>query len=215
MRPSAAGSGSAAASSAWSICARRVSIPNSPEAEPLVGAELDHGAADEREPLGARVLEQVGRQLVGDLALDRGISLAILRREVDDVLVRGIGAGERDGAVLVHLLGEPARHLDRPHLGPEQAAEAALDQIGELGLEVAQNAHRRRPSAQPSGPRAGPMLGKVTVPERCSGTRGEQRRERPERARPRLRRERRAARPATPESRRRRRSSRQGRPPSR
>ena len=44
--------------------------------------------------------------------------------------------------MLVHLAGELAGELDRPHLGAEDAAERALDEAGELLLEVAQDAHQ-------------------------------------------------------------------------
>ena len=40
------------------------------ERQPLVGAELDLRAADQREALAAGVLEQVGGELVDDLVLD-------------------------------------------------------------------------------------------------------------------------------------------------
>ena len=41
------------------------------------------GPRDEREPLAARVLEQVGAELVDDLVLDALVALAVLRRQPD------------------------------------------------------------------------------------------------------------------------------------
>ena len=102
------------------------------EREALVGAELDLRAADEREALAAGVLEQVGGELVDDLVLDALEALAVLRRQPDGVLVGDVGARHRHGLVLVHLAGQLAGDLDRPHLGAEDAAERAFDEAGEL-----------------------------------------------------------------------------------
>src|SRR5204863_9302562 len=60
--------------------------PELAQAQALVGVEGDLRAADERELLAAGVLEQVGRELVGDLVLDAFEALAILGAEPDDVL---------------------------------------------------------------------------------------------------------------------------------
>ena len=99
-------------------------------------------SADEREALRARVLEQVGGQLVGDLALDsrrsaRGPAARGRRRTRS---ARRSGPARRSGAR--PSPSPAARELDGPHLGAEDATEAAFDETGELGLEVAQNAHR-------------------------------------------------------------------------
>ena len=107
-------------------------MPNSPSVQPLVGAELDHRARDQREALAARVLEQVGAELVDDLVLDALVALAVLRRQPDRVLVGHVGARDRHGLVLVHLARELARELDRAHLGAEGAPEGALDEAGDL-----------------------------------------------------------------------------------
>ena len=73
--------------------------------------------------------------------LDALEALAVLGREPDDVLVRDVDARDRHGLVLVHLLGEPAGELDRAHLAAEDAAERALDEVGDLALEVAEDGH--------------------------------------------------------------------------
>ena len=62
------------------------------EVQPIVGAELDHRSRDEREALAARMLEQVGAQLVDHLVLDAFVALAVLGRQPDRVLIRDIGA---------------------------------------------------------------------------------------------------------------------------
>ncbi len=111
------------------------------EAQALVGAELDLRARDEREPLAARVLEQVGAELVDDLALHAGEALAVLGGEEDGVLVGHVRARDRHRAVLVHLLGQPAGQLDRADLGLEDASERPLDQAGDLVLEASEHAH--------------------------------------------------------------------------
>src|SRR5256885_3843721 len=113
-----------------------------PERELLVGAELDLRPADQREALAPRVLEQVRAQLVEHLMLDVCVALAVLRAEVDEVLVGDVRAAQRHRAVVVHLLGELARELDGPHLGAEDAAEGALDEIGEFAFKIAEDAHR-------------------------------------------------------------------------
>ena len=117
-------------------------MPNSPSESAVVGAELDLRAGDQRQALAARVLEQVAGQLVDDLVLDALVALAIVGRQPDGVLVGDVGARNRHGAVLVHLLGQLVRDLDRAHLGLEDAAERALDEAGDAILEVAQHAHR-------------------------------------------------------------------------
>jgi len=58
----------------------------------LVRLELDVRTGDEREALAAGVLEQVGGQLVEELALDPLQPRAVLRREPHGVLVGDVGA---------------------------------------------------------------------------------------------------------------------------
>ena len=107
----------------------------------IVGVEGDLRAADEGQALAPGVLEQVGGQLVEDIALDPLEALAILGAQPDDELVGHVGARDRDRLVLVHLARELARDLDGPHLRAEDAAERALDEAGDLVLEVAKDAH--------------------------------------------------------------------------
>ena len=119
----------------------RAWMPNSPSASCSSVRNSICGPRDQRQRLAARVLEQVGAELVDDLLLDALVALAVLGREPDDVLVGHVGARDRDGAVLVHLLGELARELDRADLGAEDAAERPLDEAGDLVFEVAQDGH--------------------------------------------------------------------------
>src|SRR5205085_2101825 len=58
-----------------------------------------------------------------------------------DVLVRDIGARDRDGLVVLHLLRELARDLDGLHARLEGAAEGALEESLELRFQVAEDAH--------------------------------------------------------------------------
>ena len=53
--------------------------PELPEAEPIVGLELDHRPRHQRQPLPARVLEQVAAQLGGQRVLVVGEPLAVAR----------------------------------------------------------------------------------------------------------------------------------------
>src|SRR5207302_3743599 len=55
--------------------------------------------------------------------------LAVGGREIDGVLVRDVDARHRGRAVLVHLLRELARELDRLDVGAEGAAEDALEDL--------------------------------------------------------------------------------------
>ena len=45
--------------------------------------------------------------------------------------------------MLLHLSSELACDLDRAHLGAEGAAKRAFNEVGDLALEVAQEAHER------------------------------------------------------------------------
>src|SRR5439155_14768238 len=75
---------------------------------------------------------------------------AVVRGEVDRVLVRDVHAGDRYGAVVVHLLDQLARELDRLHVRPEGASEYALDERFDLLLDPAENAQITGPSAASS-----------------------------------------------------------------
>src|SRR4051795_1583218 len=112
------------------------------EAQAVVRAEGDLRGGDQRDPLPAGVLEQVARQLRGQDALVALELLAVVGREPYGILVRRIGPRQRLDLVLLHLARELAGDLDRAHLGLEGTRERALDEAGQLGLEVAQDAHR-------------------------------------------------------------------------
>jgi hypothetical protein len=89
------------------------------------------------------VLDEVVLQLADQRALVALELLAVGRREVDGVLVGDVDARDRDGAVLVHLLGELARELDGLHVGPEGTAEHPLEEAFDLLLDAAEDAHGR------------------------------------------------------------------------
>ena len=78
-----------------------------------------------------------------------------MRREVDRVLVRDVDARDRDRAVVVHLLDELPRQLDRLHVRPEGTTEHALDECFDLLFDRAENAQRAvsRPFESTGGPR--------------------------------------------------------------
>ena len=105
--------------------------------EPLVGVELDLRPAREREALLAGVLEQVVGQLLAQRGLVARELLAVLRGQEDAVVVGHVDARDGDHLVLLHLLGELVRQLDRLHARLEGAAERAFDDAAELRLQVA------------------------------------------------------------------------------
>jgi hypothetical protein len=111
------------------------------EVQRVVGLERHLRAGDEGELLLARMLEQVGAQLLGDLVLDVVEALAVVGGQPHHVLVRDVRARHRDRLVLVHLLRQPARELDRSDLRPEHAAERPLHEVGDLALEASENGH--------------------------------------------------------------------------
>ena len=137
--------------------------PEHAEAEVVVGAEDDVRRREHHVALAARVLGQVLLQLELERVLV-GLELAaVVRREVDRVLVRDVDPRDGDGAVVVHLLDELARELDRLDVRPEGTAEHALDERFDLVLDRAENAQCR-----PLGPfefSRGPRLpGRVAAP---------------------------------------------------
>src|SRR5207244_677225 len=97
------------------------------------------GRGEQRVLLAARVLGEVLLQLRLEVALVRVELLAVLRREVDRVLVRDVDPGDGDRAVLVHLLGKFPRELDGLHVRAECPAEDALEQGLDLLLDRAEN----------------------------------------------------------------------------
>jgi hypothetical protein len=66
------------------------------------------------------VLEQITRELRRQLLLVALELLAVLGGQPDRVLVGRVDPRQRLHLVLVHLLGELARDLDRAHLGLER-----------------------------------------------------------------------------------------------
>ena len=67
--------------------------------------------------------------------------IAVGPGEVDRVLVRNVDAGDGDRAVLVHLLRELPRQLNRLDVRPEGTAEHPLEEAFDLLLDAAENAH--------------------------------------------------------------------------
>ena len=81
---------------------------------------------------------------LGDQGFLVGLELlAIVRRQVDGVLVRRVHARDGDHPVVVHLLGELARQLDRLHVCTEGATEDAFEQGLDLRLNGAEHGYRR------------------------------------------------------------------------
>jgi hypothetical protein len=82
------------------------------------------------------VLEQVVGELLLEPVLVALEVLAVVGREPDRVVVGHVGVRDRTGLVVLHLLRQLARDLDRLDLGAERAAEGAADQPLKLRLEV-------------------------------------------------------------------------------
>jgi len=85
------------------------------------------------------VLAQVFGELTLQLSLVALELLAVARGEVDRVLVRHVDPRHGHVAVVVHLLDQLARQLDRLDVRTERAAEDALEERLELGFDVAEN----------------------------------------------------------------------------
>ena len=117
-------------------------MPNSPRSSRSSVSNSTCGRVEQRERLLPRVLEQVVGQLLAQRRLVARELLAVLRREEDAVVVRHVDARDGGHLVVLHLLGELVRELDRLDARPEGAAEGALDKAAELRLEVAQHAHQ-------------------------------------------------------------------------
>ena len=107
--------------------------------------------------------------------------LAVARREVDRVLVRHVDARHGDHPVVVHLLDEFSRQLDRLDVRAERAAEDAFEDRLDLLLDRSKDAHggdltdwcsvSRRPTERGGSSRA-PRIASNTVllaSERGSG----------------------------------------------
>jgi len=82
----------------------------------------------------------------------RDFSFAVGRREVQGVDVGDVDLRHRDGAVVVHLLGQLARQLDRLDMGSERATEDALEKRLDFLLDVSKHGHGPRSYLGPSLP---------------------------------------------------------------
>jgi hypothetical protein len=107
----------------------------------VVGLELHFGRREQLVALPARVLGDVVLQLGAEGLLVALELLAVGGREVDGVLVRRVHARDGDDAVVLHLLHELARELDRLHMRAESPAEDSFEQALDLVLDVPQDAH--------------------------------------------------------------------------
>ena len=113
------------------------------QAEVGVRSEEDARRRQHHVALAPRVLGQVLLQLELERVLV-GLELAaVVRGEVDRVLVGHVDPRDRDGAVVVHLLDELACQLDRLDVRPERTAEHTLDECFDLLLDRAENAQFR------------------------------------------------------------------------
>jgi hypothetical protein len=116
--------------------------PELAEGELLVCVKDDDRIGGEDQLLTARVLQQVGAELLDDLVLDSLVAGAVLGRQPHGVLVGDVRARDRDRAVRVHLAGELAGQLDRTHLGAKHAPEGALHEAGDRCLDALEQVHR-------------------------------------------------------------------------
>src|SRR5919106_1808804 len=105
------------------------------ELEAVVRVELDLRPAGQGEALLAAVLQQVVGQLLAQGRLVARELLAVLRRQEEAVVIGHVDAGDGDHLVVLHLLGQLVRQLDRLHARLERAAERALHQAAELRLQ--------------------------------------------------------------------------------
>jgi hypothetical protein len=115
--------------------------PELPHREVVVDRKPNPGRRQEGVGLAPRVLGQVLLQLADQRPLVGGELLPVGARQVDRVLVRHVHAGDRDGAVLVHLLRKLAGELDGLDVGSEGAAEDALEEALDLAFDGTQDAH--------------------------------------------------------------------------
>ena len=115
--------------------------PELADGEVVVDRELDPRRRQQGICLAPRVLGQVLLELADERALVRGELLPVGAREVDRVLVRDVDPRDRDGAVLVHLLGELPRQLDGLDMRSEGTPKKALEEALDLALDGAQDAH--------------------------------------------------------------------------
>src|SRR5205814_2134080 len=109
--------------------------------ELIIGLEQHQRARRQRVAFAAGVLDQVLGQLVAHLGLVGRELLAVGRVQVQRVLVGDVHAVDGDRLVVVHLLGQLARQLDRLHGGAKGAREHALEEAADLLLDGTKHAH--------------------------------------------------------------------------
>ena len=131
------------------------------EAEALVDLQAHLGPGEERQVVAARVLQEVGGELLLERALVALEALVVLRAEPDRVLVGHVDARDRGGAVRVHLLGELARDLDGLDLRREGARERTLNQVLNPCFEVSKDAYVDSPCGTRVGRAAPPPAARV------------------------------------------------------
>ena len=142
-------------------CTIRVAIPNSPIVEVVVGLEQHARRRQQHVALAPRVLGQVLRPARRG-ATPRSPRTARGRRARGRPCTRSARRrARRRRAVVVHLLDELARQLDRLDVRPERAAEDPLEEAFDLLLDAAEDAHAaegfpRRPSLIAPRVRASP-----------------------------------------------------------
>ena len=112
------------------------------------------------------MLGEVLLQLVLQRRFVRGELLAVVRREVDRVLVRDVHPRDGHGAVVVHLLRELPRELDWLHVGAKCSPEDALEEGLDLPLDRAENhlgdvISRRAMLTHSKAPLAAPPSGRM------------------------------------------------------
>ena len=103
--------------------------------EVLVRPEGHLRARQELVALSPSVLGQVLLELLDERGLVALELVAVLRRQVDDVLVRGVDLRDGDHLVVVHLLRQLPRELDRLHVATEGAPEGAFEERFDLLLD--------------------------------------------------------------------------------
>ena len=86
--------------------------------------------------LGQEVL-----QLEDERCLVVGELRPVAAAEIEGELIRRVGARDGRHAVVVHLLGQLPRELDRLHRGAEGAAEHPLEEALDLLLDSSKDAH--------------------------------------------------------------------------
>ena len=123
---------------------RRVAMPNSPTARSSStrrrARAVRPGARSAR---GARARRGTPGALRRAPPRSPANCLRSFGREVDRVLVRDVDARDGDAAVVVHLLHELARQLDRLDVRAEGATEDAFEQALDLRFDGAQDSHGR------------------------------------------------------------------------